>query len=76
MWSKGASWEVWGLLKVTGKKGCRATSGGGRGQSHASKFSNTFCCKCHKGEVYFQKQNITFNFRQGVKLGSKTSKVK
>jgi len=21
--------------------------------------SNTFCCKSHKGEVYFQKQNIT-----------------
>jgi hypothetical protein len=27
--------------------------------SHASKFSNTFCCMSHKGEMYFQKQNIT-----------------
>jgi hypothetical protein len=25
----------------------------------ASSGSNTFCSKCHKGEVYFQKQNIT-----------------
>ena len=27
--------------------------------SHTSKFSNTFCCKCHKGEVYFKKQSFT-----------------
>jgi hypothetical protein len=27
--------------------------------SHASKFSNTFCCIAYKGEVYFQQQNIT-----------------
>jgi len=25
----------------------------------ASSGSNTFCSKCHEGEVYFQKQNIT-----------------
>jgi hypothetical protein len=31
MRSKGASWEVRGLLKVTGKKGCRAKGGRGRG---------------------------------------------
>src|ERR1700728_1236359 len=32
MQSKGASWEVWELLKVTGKKGCGAK--GGRGTGH------------------------------------------
>ena len=31
-----------------------------RARSHASKFSNTFCCTSHEGEVYFQKQNITW----------------
>ena len=27
--------------------------------SHASKFSNTFCCRHHKGEVYIMLQDIT-----------------
>jgi len=36
-------------------------------RSHASKFSNTFCCMSHEGEVYFQQQNITW-------ASSKTSK--
>jgi hypothetical protein len=27
--------------------------------SHASKFSNTFCCRRHKGEVYILLQDIT-----------------
>jgi hypothetical protein len=44
------------VVRLSGWK--RKVRGGGLG-SHASKFSNTFCCKCHKGEVYFQKQNIT-----------------
>jgi hypothetical protein len=27
--------------------------------SHASYFGKTFCCKCHKGEVYIALQNFT-----------------
>ena len=27
--------------------------------SHTSKFSNTFYCKSHEGEVYFKKQSFT-----------------
>ena len=27
--------------------------------SHTSKFSNTFCCTSHEGEVYFKKQSFT-----------------
>jgi hypothetical protein len=44
--------------------------------SHTSKFSNTFCCKFHKGKVYFKKQSFTLvsseNILLGVKLWSKT----
>src|ERR1700729_3047718 len=29
-------------------------------ESHTSKFSNTFCCKCHKGEVYITQQSFTW----------------
>jgi len=25
----------------------------------ASQYSNTFCCRCHKGEVYIMLQDIT-----------------
>ena len=47
------------------------------GWSHTSKFSNTFCCKCHKGEVYFKKLCFTsmsseiyyWKFNDKVKLG-------
>ena len=28
-------------------------------RSHTSKFSNTFCCECHKGEVYITLQSFT-----------------
>ena len=30
-------------------------------KSHTSKFSNTFCCKSHKGEVYFKKHKFYFD---------------
>jgi hypothetical protein len=30
-----------------------------REESHTSKFSNTFCCECHKGEVYITLQSFT-----------------
>ena len=45
--------------------------------SHTSKFSNPFCCKCHKGEVYCKKQSFTstsseiyyWKWKDEVKLG-------
>ena len=27
---------------------------------HTIKFNNTYCCKCHEGEVYFKRQSFTW----------------
>src|SRR5882762_4829951 len=48
-----------------------ATNGFYWSTSHTSKFSNTFCCKCHKGEVYFKKQSFTSVSSENILLGVK-----
>ena len=44
--------------------------------SHASKFSNNFCCNAYKGEVYFQQQNITWASSKTSKWSKSKSKSK
>jgi hypothetical protein len=49
-------WNLWGPASV------RSLSGNYYVASHTSKFSNTFCCTSHEGEVYFKKQSFTSTF--------------